>query len=110
MKKLLPFLSIIALLCVASTCNPQRVTYNTIASVQATGQAAVDGYYNLTISGSLPTNDIPRVSHAFNVFQDSVLLATDAAAAGTNALAPGSLILELKDLQNLINTIEKKGK
>jgi len=108
MKQKLLSIFAVAAIFVACTTSQQRKTYNSIATVQATAQAAVDGYYLLVIQHKLPTNNVPQVSHAFNAFQDSVLLATQVAENNTNALAPGNLILESQSLFNLINTIEGK--
>lgn len=97
------------LLLVACNTSQKRIGYNTIYSVQRTGTAAVDGYYSLVIKGALPTNDVPKVSRAYNQFQASVLVALDVVQFNTNALAPASLVIEATDLVNLVNSIKGKN-
>ena len=86
----------------------QQVAYNTIYSVQKATVASYDAYLSLVIQGKVATNDVPRVSKAFNVFQASSLVAMDGVQFNTNALAPASLVTEANDVINLI-TIAKKG-
>jgi predicted neuraminidase len=92
------------------TTAAQRTTYNTIATVEQTATAAVDGYFSLVIKGTVTTNAVPIVAKSFNDLQAAGKLAADASEAGTNALAPASLILEATDLGNLVQTIEATTK
>ena len=113
MKTLIVCLSMLASIAVvgliSAGCNTsqQRTTYNTFYSVEATTTAAVDGYYAATIKGIAPTNGIPKVSKAYNAFQDSFLVAIDLAQFNTNALAPSSLQQESADVIALVGQFYK---
>ena len=87
------------------TTTQQKTTYQTLGVLEQSSTAAVDGYYALVIRGTLPTNDVPRVTRAYNVFQAAIAVAIDGAAANTNALAPPSLVTLSQDLVNLVNTV-----
>lgn len=118
MKKLRSLASILMLACIVAlpatlvtvvpgcTTSAQRVSYNTIYSVEKTATAAYDGYIDQVIKGTLPTNDVPKISAAYNAVQRSVLVALDGVQYNTNALAPESLQIEAKDLTNLIEAIK----
>lgn len=90
-------------LIVAVGCVTQRTVYNTIFSVEQTATLAVDDYFSLVVKGTLTTNSVPIVAKSFNALQAAGKLAADSAEAGTNALAPASLVIEAADLGNLIN-------
>jgi hypothetical protein len=89
---------------VATGCNTtqQRLAYTTLSAVEMTTTAAVDGYYMATIKGIASTNGIPKVSKAFNAFQDSFKIAVDLAQNNTNALAPLPLQQESADVIALV--------
>jgi hypothetical protein len=107
--KYLASLAAIVLLMVACTTTQQTTSYKTLFSLEHSTVAAYDSYAALVIRGTLPTNDVAKVSKAFNVFQASALPALDAVQYNTNALAPDALIIEAQDLINLITTIKAKG-
>jgi hypothetical protein len=90
------------------TSTQQRVAFNTLYSVEQTTTAALNSYDTLVIKGSVPTNDVPRISAAYNTFQAAFLVALDAAQFNTNAIAPPALIVEGQDVVNLITTIQNK--
>lgn len=97
----------VAALCVglvSTGCNTtqQRGAYTTLAALEMTTKAGVDGYFIATIKGIAPTNGIPKVAKAFNAFQDSFVIAVDLAANNTNALAPLSLQQESADVLALV--------
>jgi hypothetical protein len=96
---------IIAVGCVTSH---QQAVFNTLYTVEHTTVTAYDGYISLVVSGSIPTNGVPRVSKSFNTFQASFIVALDAAQYNTNAIAPSSLVVESQDVINLITTIKGK--
>jgi hypothetical protein len=98
----------VCVLAVSCTTPAQRTAYNTIWSIEQSGTTAYDGYVTLVLKGLVPTNDVPAVSLKFNQFQAASKVAADTAQAGTNALAPGSLVIELTDLTTLITSIESK--
>jgi hypothetical protein len=99
--------AIVAIALSSCTTTQQRTAYNTIFTVEQTATVAVDGYYTLVIKGTLNTNSVPIVSKSYNNIQAAGKTAADAAQAGTNALAPASLIIEVTDLGHLITTVEQ---
>ena len=109
MKKLI-FGCALVLVIVGCTTTSQRNVYNTIFSVEQTATLGVDDYFTLVIKGTVTTNGVPVVAKGFNDFQVAAKLATDADMAGTNGLAPASLIIEATDLGNLIMTVEQSTK
>ncbi len=86
-------------------CNTtqQRTTYNTLASVEATGTATADGYFLAAAKGLAPTNGIPTVAKAFNEFQATMTLAETLAQNNSNALAPSNVLAELSGLVNVVS-------
>ena len=88
------------------TTSSQTTAYQTLYGLESGATAAYSAYTGLVIKGSVATNDVPKVSKAFNDFQAAVLPALDAVQYSTNALAPANLIQESSDLINLINTAE----
>ena len=86
----------------------QRIAFNSLYTVETGTKSAYVGYMEGVTDGSIATNDVPKVSAAFNHFQASFLVALDAVQYNTNALAPAALIVEGQDVVNLI--IELKGK
>jgi hypothetical protein len=110
MKKILIGLGLVTVIVIGCTTTAQRNAYNTIFSVEQTATLAVDDYFTLVLKGTITTNSVPVVAKSFNDLQTAAKLAADATAAGTNGLAPASLILEATDLGNLITTAEKSFK
>lgn len=84
--------------------NAETAAYKTLWSLEASTKAAVDSYFLLVIRGNVSTNDVPKVSKAFDNFQKSMLLAIQLAAGNTNATAPVALQLQSAELVNLVNT------
>ena len=62
-----------------------RGTYTTLAASEKAAVLSYDAYMDGVISGKTPTNNVPAVSTAFNLFQLSVRTAVDAAQGNTNA-------------------------
>ena len=100
------FLFAVSCALLSDGCASNRTVYNTIFSVEQTATLSVDDYFTLVIKGTLTTNGVPTVSKGFNDLQSAAKLAAAASAAGTNALAPASLIIEAADLGALIKNIE----
>ncbi len=86
----------------------QKIAGNTIYSIDKVAVTSYDAYLSLVIKGSLPTNDVPKVSKAFNQFQAAVTIAYDGVQYNTNALAPSALVQESTDLITLINSVTHK--
>lgn len=93
MKKLFAVLGLVALLVVACTTTQKTVTYQTLNGVEVTTTAAYDGYIQTVIDGKTPTNDVPKVSHAYNTFQDRMNIAVIEAQYNWTNLAPNDVIL-----------------
>jgi len=112
MRKFKSLLLIAALICIttAASCPHQRAEYNTIFAVEKTASAAYDGYVDMVIAGTLPTNDVPAVSLKFNQIQAACTLAAATSQAGTNAIAPAQLTAELVDLSAFIASLQTKHK
>lgn len=102
-------LSLAIFACALVGCNTtqQRTAYNTLYSVHAVTESAVDGYFTATVKGLASTNGIPQVSSAYNNFQKSFVIALDAAQFNTNALAPSSLQQESTDVISLVGQFWK---
>lgn len=91
-------LSILLLSCVAimgCTTTQQRTNYNTLASVDATAKATVDGYYLAAAKGLADTNGIPVVSKAYNDLESILQVAVLLAQNNSNAIAPSNVVQEL---------------
>lgn len=89
-------------------CNTsqQKITYNTLFSVEKVTTGAFDGYVSEVVKGNITTNGLPIVANKFNQFQNSFLLILDAARYNTNAIAPQSLVVESQDIINLISNLK----
>ena len=99
------FLTVLALsFCIAGcSTTQQRTTYNTLASVEATATATVDGYFLAAVKGLAPTNGIPTVSKAYNEFQSTMTVAIDLAQNNSNALASSNVLQELSDVVKAVS-------
>ncbi len=108
--KLLVAMGLIGLMGLMGACttSQQQVAVNTLFTLEQTATAAVDGYDSLVIKGTVPTNDVPKVSALYNKFQASMLVALDAVQFNSNAIAPPSLVVESQDLVNLITRLQGK--
>jgi len=102
---------LLGFLATGMTCNQnqQTATFNTLYSLEKSTVAAYDGYLAAVLAGQARTNEVPKISHAFNDFQAAMVLAADTDQAGTNALAPPALVAQSADLLNLI-TVAKGAK
>lgn len=83
----------------------QTAAYKTLYGLEVATTGAYDGYTAAVIKGSVPTNSVPQVSHAFNDFQSAMGVAIIAAQNNTNALAPANLVTESTAVINLITTV-----
>lgn len=90
------------------TAPAQRVTHNTLFSVQTVTMKAYDSYLDLVLAGKVKTNDVPAVSLAYNRFHESMLLAIAVAQFNTNAPATGQVLEESGKVIAAIT--EAKGK
>lgn len=90
------------------TTTQQTTAYKTLYSLESSTTATYQGYLDLVIKGTVATNDVPKVAKAYNAFHAGALVALDAVAYNTNALAPANLVIEAQDVVNLINTAKGK--
>ena len=90
------------------TTSQQTVVYKTLYGVEVATTGAYDGYALLVAKGSLPTNDVPTVSHAYNKFQSSFGIAVMLARGNTNSLAPVDVVADSDSVLNLISTVKSQ--
>ncbi len=64
----------------------QRVTYNTLASIGSATDAAVKGYFDAVVHGTVKTNGVPAVAKAYSNFQLAFGTALVLANNDTNAV------------------------
>lgn len=101
-------LSIPCLVVVTPGCKSQSaVTYKTLYSLEVATTGAFDSYCGLVIQHKLPTNDVPRISRDYNLFQTGMQLAIAAARGNSNAPPPASLVTQSTALLNTIATATK---
>lgn len=91
------------------TTTQQRTTFNTLASVEATATATVDGYFLAAAKGLADTNGIPTVSKAFNNFQSVMTLTGTLVQNNSNVLAPANVMQELSELTSTIAQFTTKS-
>lgn len=96
--------SIIALigLCIILGC-ASRGTYTTLAASEQAAVSSYSAYVDGVIAGRTPTNNVPAVSQAFNLFQLSMRTAVDAAQGNTNAPATPPVISAQSNLTAIIS-------
>lgn len=99
MRKLIPVFFLSALFLIGCAT---RTAYNTLATVGYTVDSAVSAYFDGVVKGSFPTNGVPKVSLAYNLFQADYRVALKIAQYNTNAIAPPNILV---DQQNVLNTI-----
>jgi hypothetical protein len=92
----------IVLIFVGCTTSQQTLTFNSISSVQMTSKTLFDDYITAVLKGQIPTNDVPKVSQAYDTLQQAIVIAAVADENGTNALAPAVLLTEGTAFVNLI--------
>lgn len=62
-----------------------RGSYTTLAASEQAAVASYRAYVDGVIAGRTPTNNVPAVSQAFNLFQLSMRVAVDAAQGNTKS-------------------------
>lgn len=98
----------LALSPIGCSTSAQRITYNTLASVGATANSAYSAYLDLVVKGSVKTNDVPKVSAAYNTFEMAFAAAISAAQFNPTNPAPAN-VTDLAN--NLLSAISAaKGK
>lgn len=83
-----------------------RAQYNTLASIGFTVDSAVTAYYDGVARGIIATNNVPKVSAAYNEFQSAYEQALHGAEYGTNSPAPQNLINQEQTVLNAVGGIK----
>lgn len=106
--KSLKSLAVIAVAAFLIGCASQsRVTYNTLATVEAATTGAFQSYLTLVVQGKVRTNDVPRVSMDYNVFKLTWMDAIAVAQWNTNA--PATVQVNTASAQVLTDIIDAKS-
>jgi hypothetical protein len=87
---------------------PQRKTFNTVWTLGSTVNESYKAYLDLVIAGQLPTNNVRRVSMAYNRFQDALSAATVLITANTNAPPPPRLLSLGNEFFSTVNAAKVK--
>lgn len=82
-----------------------NIANKTLTGLEVATTGAYDTYDALVIKGSLPTNDVPKISRAYNDFQASMQVASVLAQNNTNILATTNLVTASEKVINLITTV-----
>lgn len=90
------------------TTSQQTVAYKTIYGVEVATTSAYDAYAKLVIKGTVSTNDLAKVSAAYNKFQKAVSLSIAVSQNSQNAFASDALVKESAAVLDLIAAITKK--
>lgn len=94
-----------ALAYVGCVTNTQTKAINTIGSLETAVDNGYKFYVTLVVQGKIGTNDVPRVSKAFNDFQAAAIVATVTVQNNTNAIAPDSLTQQSAAFVGLTTTL-----
>lgn len=113
LKSQFTLLAAVALFAMAFACNstPQKQLVSTLANLGMTANAAYESYLQSAFQGTIPTNDVPKVTAYYRDFQASFSVAVAAAHFATNAtIASPDLLDVFSKLETAITTItSKKG-
>jgi hypothetical protein len=82
---------------------PQTTALNTLSTLEQSTTAAYDGYLALVVKGTVPTNDVPKISHLFNTFQADMIVAIVSVNGNSNAIAPASIIAEAASFSSQVS-------
>lgn len=104
MKKLM-LISAISLLVGCCGCAGLK-GYQTLGTIETTGNSAYKTYMQLVVSGQASTNDVPTVARAYNAFQATMIRAIIYAQNNTNALASPDAQLAVDVLAQKIATAQ----
>jgi hypothetical protein len=103
------FLIGVAALVLAAGCASQSGTaYKTLDATIIGVHAGYDTYLNLVVDGKLTTNSVPKVSVAYNVFQNAANAAVIASADSLTNIPPADIQALATDVLSAITTAEGK--
>ncbi len=106
LKLAIPLLLAIAFIG-ACTTTQKKTAYNTLYSLEVSTTAAYQGYLTEVVQGKVPTNNVPKVSGAYNKFQIGIDTAATAAQFNWTNLAPAEVVGLAGQVLNAI--LEAKG-
>lgn len=107
MKKLLvPFF----IACLVGCASLNTTTFKTLSAVEITTETTYNAYLSQVISGTVPTNNVPKISADFRSFQALMRVTVAAASGNTNSPAPLSVQNASGDLINKITAATAQGK
>ena len=111
--KIKPTLGILLVIvaCSGASCpNQQKTTFNTIASLEQTVDAAYKSYLDLVIQGKISTNSVPSVGLKYNTFQSAIRMGIVMTTLSTNA-PPNSAYMNMgMDVLTAINSAKGEMK
>ena len=90
------------------TTTQKKTAYNTLYSLELTTTASYQGYLTSVVKGTIPTNNVPKVSAVYNKFQLGMTEAVTVAQFNWTNLAPATVVGLASDVLNAI--LEAKGK
>lgn len=98
------FLCVSGVSLINSGCSspPSRIAFNTLASVQKGTIQAYDRFLDGVLAGRISTNNVPKVSQAFNSFQSTMGAALVLAQFSTNAPATEKVLVEAAKVTSAI--------
>ena len=79
-----------------------RTAYQTLYAVGHSTDAAVRSYNDLVVKGTLSTNGLPAVAHAYNNFQQVFAGAVIVSQFQLDSAAPSNLVWEANTVISLI--------
>jgi hypothetical protein len=84
----------------------RKVAYQTLASVEATVDAAMQRYADLVVRGQVPADIQAKVKQAYEAYQTAFHAAVTAAQLNVNSAAPADVAKLGDDVANLIKIIK----
>jgi len=95
----------VASLCLGSTCNQsqQRITFNTISSMESGVDSAYKAYLDLVVTGKVSTNAVPSISQKYDLFQTAVRTSITVSTLSSNSPPSGALTAQAADILTSIS-------
>lgn len=91
----------------ACTLTQKKIAYQTLYGLEVSTTATYNGFLTEVVKGKAPTNDVPKISAAYNKFQVGIDNAAKLVQYDWTNLAPSSVIGLANDVLNGI--LEAKG-
>jgi hypothetical protein len=90
-----------------SGCATSRtIAYQTLASVEATVDAAMQRYADLVVRGQVPADTQAKVKQAYEAYQTAFHAAVTAAQLNVNSAAPADVAKLGDDVANLVRLLK----